>query len=92
MIIFDIEEEGLCLVNDSEYGLVVYVYICDLGCVFCIVEGFEYGIVGINDGLFSLVVLYVFFGGMKNSGVGCEGGYWGLEEYFEIKFVLFGFF
>ena len=55
-----------------------------------VAEALEYGIVGINDGVPSAGAPHVPFGGMKNSGVGREGGHWGLEEYLETKFISMG--
>ena len=90
VVVFDTEEEGLRLANASEYGLAAYAYTRDLSRAFRVAEALEYGIVGINDGLPSAGAPHVPFGGMKNSGVGREGGHWGLEEYLETKFVSLG--
>ena len=90
VVVFDTEEEGLRLANDSEFGLAAYAYTTDLSRAWRVAEGLEYGIVGINDGLPSAGSPHVPFGGMKNSGVGREGGHWGLEEYLEIKFISMG--
>lgn len=90
VVVFDTEEEGLRLANNSEYGLAAYAYTKDLSRAWRVAEGLEYGIVGLNDGLPSANSPHVPFGGMKNSGVGREGGHWGLEEYLEIKYISMG--
>jgi succinate-semialdehyde dehydrogenase/glutarate-semialdehyde dehydrogenase len=90
VIVFDSEEEGLRLANASEYGLAAYAYTRDLSRAWRVAEALEYGIVGINDGMPSAAAPHVPFGGMKNSGVGREGGHWGLEEYLETKFISMG--
>lgn len=87
VVIFDTEEEALRLANDSEFGLAAYAYTHDLGRAWRVAEGLEYGIVGINDGLPTANSPQVPFGGMKHSGVGREGGPWGLDEYLEHKFI-----
>ncbi|MCR1286764.1 NAD-dependent succinate-semialdehyde dehydrogenase [Shouchella clausii] len=71
--------------NHSPYGLAAYVYSNDLSEAVTIAEGLEYGIVGLNDGLPS--VAQAPFGGMKESGLGREGGHWGIEEYVEVKYI-----
>ncbi|WP_216323459.1 NAD-dependent succinate-semialdehyde dehydrogenase [Deinococcus aestuarii] len=90
VVVFDTEEEGLRLANDSEYGLAAYAYTRDLSRAWRVAEALEYGIVGINDGVPSAGAPHVPFGGMKNSGVGREGGHWGLDEYLETKFISMG--
>ncbi|WP_189068554.1 NAD-dependent succinate-semialdehyde dehydrogenase [Deinococcus radiotolerans] len=90
VVVFDTEEEGLALANASEYGLAAYAYTRDLSRAFRVAEALEYGIVGINDGVPSAAAPQMPFGGMKNSGVGREGGHWGLEEYLEVKYVSLG--
>ncbi|WP_291426699.1 NAD-dependent succinate-semialdehyde dehydrogenase [Deinococcus sp.] len=87
VVIFDTEEEALRLANDSEFGLAAYAYTNDLSRAWRVAEALQYGIVGINDGGPTAVAPHVPFGGMKNSGVGREGGHWGLEEYLETKFI-----
>ncbi|UBV44656.1 NAD-dependent succinate-semialdehyde dehydrogenase (plasmid) [Deinococcus taeanensis] len=90
VVVFETEEEALRLANDSEYGLAAYAYTRDLSRAWRVAEALEYGIVGINDGVPSAAAPHVPFGGMKNSGVGREGGRWGLEEYLETKFISMG--
>ncbi|GIN13343.1 NAD-dependent succinate-semialdehyde dehydrogenase [Shouchella clausii] len=78
-------EEVIERANHSPYGLAAYVYSNDLSEAVAIAEGLEYGIVGLNDGLPS--VAQAPFGGMKESGLGREGGHWGIEEYVEVKYI-----
>jgi succinate-semialdehyde dehydrogenase/glutarate-semialdehyde dehydrogenase len=78
------EEEALRWANDTEYGLVAYVYTRDLGRAFRVMEGLEYGMVGLNRGIVSDPAAP--FGGVKHSGFGREGGFEGIEEYLETKY------
>jgi succinate-semialdehyde dehydrogenase / glutarate-semialdehyde dehydrogenase len=82
---FDSEEEAVAAANDTEYGLVSYVYTRDLKRALRVVEGLETGMVGLNQGMVSNAAAP--FGGIKQSGFGREGGYEGIEEYLETKYV-----
>jgi len=85
---FRSEDEALRLANDTEFGLAAYFYGRDVGRVWRVAEGLEYGIVGINTGLISTEVAP--FGGMKESGLGREGSKYGIEEFLEIKYLCLG--
>ncbi len=85
---FTTEEEGLRLANDTEFGLAAYFYARDIGRIFRVAEGLEYGIIGINEGIISTEVAP--FGGMKSSGLGREGSKYGIEDYLEIKYLALG--
>lgn len=85
---FSTEKEAIDLANDTPFGLASYFYARDLGRVFRVAEALEYGIVGINEGLISTPE--VPFGGVKESGLGREGGHNGIEEYLEIKYMALG--
>jgi succinate-semialdehyde dehydrogenase/glutarate-semialdehyde dehydrogenase len=85
---FATEDEAIRLSNDTEYGLAAYFYSRDLGRVWRVSEGLEYGIVGINTGIISTEVAP--FGGMKESGIGREGSKYGVEDYLEIKYLCMG--
>lgn len=85
---FETEEEALALANDTPFGLAAYAYTRDVGRVFRIVEGLEFGMVGVNEGLISTEVAP--FGGVKASGLGREGSKYGTDEYLEIKYVALG--
>jgi succinate-semialdehyde dehydrogenase/glutarate-semialdehyde dehydrogenase len=82
---FSDEEEAIARANDTEYGLVAYVYTSDLKRALRVCEGLETGMVGLNQGMVSNAGAP--FGGVKQSGVGREGGNEGIEEYLETKYV-----
>jgi succinate-semialdehyde dehydrogenase / glutarate-semialdehyde dehydrogenase len=82
---FDSEEAAVAAANDTEFGLVAYVYTRDLKRAFRVVEGLETGMVGLNQGMVSNPAAP--FGGVKQSGFGREGGAEGIAEYLEIKYV-----
>lgn len=71
--------------NATPYGLAAYVWTRDLGRAFRIAEALDYGIVGVNDGL--PAAPHAPFGGVKFSGIGTEGGSWGLDEFLDVKYI-----
>lgn len=85
---FDTEEEAIRLANDTTYGLASYFFAGDLGRIWRVSEGLEYGMVGINTGLMSTELHP--FGGVKESGIGREGSHHGLSEYLETKYLCMG--
>ncbi|HEX6937367.1 MAG TPA: NAD-dependent succinate-semialdehyde dehydrogenase [Actinomycetes bacterium] len=82
---FESEDEALRQANDTEFGLVAYVYTSDLKRALRVVEGLQTGMVGLNRGLVSNAAAP--FGGVKASGFGREGGAEGIEEYLDTKYV-----
>ena len=82
---FDTEEQAIAAANDTEYGLVAYVYTKDVKRALRVIEGLETGMVGLNQGLVSNPAAP--FGGVKQSGFGREGGPEGIDEYVETKYV-----
>jgi succinate-semialdehyde dehydrogenase/glutarate-semialdehyde dehydrogenase len=82
---FDTEEEAIADANDTEYGLVSYVYTRDLNRAVRVCERLETGMIGLNQGIVSNPAAP--FGGVKHSGLGREGGRVGIEEFLEIKYV-----
>jgi succinate-semialdehyde dehydrogenase/glutarate-semialdehyde dehydrogenase len=82
---FDSEEEAIAKANDTEYGLVAYVFTRDIKRAIRVCEGLETGMVGLNQGMVSNAGAP--FGGVKQSGIGREGGHEGLEEFLETKYV-----
>ncbi len=84
------DAEAVGLANATPYGLAAYLWTRDLARAFRVSEALEYGLVGVNDGVPSAMAPQAPFGGMKDSGVGREGGPWGLDEYLEVKFVSMG--
>jgi succinate-semialdehyde dehydrogenase / glutarate-semialdehyde dehydrogenase len=85
---FDSEEEAVQAANATEFGLASYFYSRDVGRIFRVAEALEYGMVGINTGLISTAE--VPFGGVKQSGLGREGGRQGIEDYLEAKYLCLG--
>ena len=85
---FKSEEEAIAMANATEFGLACYFYARDIGRVWRVAEGLEYGMVGINEGIISTAEAP--FGGVKESGLGREGSHHGVEEYLEIKYLLMG--
>ncbi|WP_027859302.1 NAD-dependent succinate-semialdehyde dehydrogenase [Marinobacterium jannaschii] len=85
---FKTEEEAIAMANDTEYGLAAYIYARDVGRVWRVSEGVDFGMVGVNEvGITSDVIP---FGGMKESGQGREGSKYGLDDYLEIKYICMG--
>jgi succinate-semialdehyde dehydrogenase/glutarate-semialdehyde dehydrogenase len=82
---FSDEDEAIAAANDTEYGLVAYVYTSNLKRALRVVERLETGMVGLNQGMVSNPAAP--FGGIKQSGFGREGGREGIEEYLETKYV-----
>ena len=85
---FETEAEAIALANATEFGLASYFYSRDVGRIFRVGEALEYGMVGINTGLISTAE--VPFGGVKQSGLGREGGAQGIEDYVEVKYLCLG--
>jgi succinate-semialdehyde dehydrogenase/glutarate-semialdehyde dehydrogenase len=82
---FRTDAEAIRLANDTEYGLVAYLFTKDLSRAITMSEALEYGMVGVNQGIVSNPAAP--FGGVKSSGVGREGGFEGIDEYLETKYV-----
>ena len=85
---FKDEAEAIAMANDTEFGLASYFYARDIGRIWRVSEGLEYGIVGINTGIISNEMAP--FGGVKESGQGREGSKYGLDDYLEIKYMCIG--
>ena len=82
---FETEDEAIEAANATDFGLAAYAYTRDLGRAFRLNEGLEYGLIGINSGLITTVEAP--FGGLKESGMGKEGGSQGLEDYLSVKYT-----
>lgn len=82
------ESEAIRQANDTPYGLAAYFYARDVGRIWRVAEGLEYGMVGINTGLISTAAAP--FGGVKESGMGREGSKYGLDAFLEIKYLCLG--
>ncbi len=88
IIVFDTEDEAVAAANDTEFGLVSYLFTENIGRALRVSERLESGMVGLNTGLVSNPAAP--FGGIKQSGLGREGGRVGIEEYLETKYVAIG--
>jgi succinate-semialdehyde dehydrogenase/glutarate-semialdehyde dehydrogenase len=88
LIRFTDEAEAIRMANDTEYGLAAYAYTRDLGHAWRLAERLEYGMVGINAGVISTAE--AAFGGVKQSGLGREGGRSGIDEYLQTRYVNLG--
>ena len=82
---FETEAQAIAMANAGRAGLASYVFTRDNATLWRVSEALEYGIVGANTGLISTASAP--FGGMRESGIGREGGKHGLEEYLEVKYV-----
>ncbi|MDR1076932.1 MAG: NADP-dependent succinate-semialdehyde dehydrogenase [Xanthomonadaceae bacterium] len=82
---FHSDEEAIAFSNDTEFGLASYFYSRDIGRVWRVAEALEYGMVGINTGLISTEIAP--FGGVKQSGFGREGSYYGIDDYLVVKYL-----
>jgi succinate-semialdehyde dehydrogenase/glutarate-semialdehyde dehydrogenase len=85
---FEDEAEVIAQANATPYGLAAYFYARDIGRIWRVGEALEYGMVGINTGMISTTVAP--FGGVKESGIGREGSYYGIDEFVEIKYLCIG--
>jgi succinate-semialdehyde dehydrogenase/glutarate-semialdehyde dehydrogenase len=85
IIKFETDEEAIAMANDTPFGLAAYFYANNMSRIFKIAEALESGMVGINNSILSTEVAP--FGGVKESGIGREGSYMGIEEYVETKYL-----
>jgi len=85
---FKDEAEAIRLANDTPYGLAGYLWTKDLGRAFRVAEAMQYGIVGVNDPVPSAP--HAPFGGIKDSGIGREGGHEGLQEFLDVRYITMG--
>ncbi|BAV10022.1 succinate semialdehyde dehydrogenase [Filimonas lacunae] len=86
--VFETVEEAIALANNTEYGLAAYFFSKDVQQVWRIAEQLQYGIIGINEGIISFAE--VPFGGIKQSGYGKEGSFYGIEDYLITKYLCLG--
>ena len=85
---FDTEDQAIVAANDTDYGLAAYAYTRDLARMFRLQDQLEYGLIGINEVL--IVSPEAPFGGLKESGLGKEGSWQGIEDYLETKYTCIG--
>jgi succinate-semialdehyde dehydrogenase/glutarate-semialdehyde dehydrogenase len=85
---FKTEDEVIAMANATEYGLAAYAYTRDMGRMFRLQERMDYGLLGINE--VAIVTPEAPFGGVKESGMGREGGRQGIEDYLDLKYTCIG--
>ena len=88
ILTFRTEAEVIQLANGSPFGLAAYLWTASLRRAYQVAEALEFGIIGINDGVPSTA--QAPFGGVKMSGIGREGGHWGIDEFLDIKYLSIG--
>ncbi|MFN0179097.1 MAG: NAD-dependent succinate-semialdehyde dehydrogenase [Gemmatimonadales bacterium] len=88
VLTFSTEAEAIRQANGSPFGLAAYLWTANLRRAYQVAEALEFGIVGINDGVPSTA--QAPFGGVKMSGIGREGGHWGIDEFLDIKYLSIG--
>lgn len=87
IVVVDSDEEAVRLANDTPYGLISYIYSGNLGRALKVAEQMESGMVAVNRGVVSDPAAP--FGGYKQSGLGREGGFDGIHEFLETKYIAF---
>ncbi len=85
---FSSEDEVIAMANATDFGLAAFVYTADLGRAFRMMEGLKYGLIGINEGV--IATPEAPFGGLKQSGLGKEGGHQGIADYLDEKYIAIG--
>ncbi|MFC2990882.1 MULTISPECIES: NAD-dependent succinate-semialdehyde dehydrogenase [Halomonas] len=85
---FETDEQAIAMANATEFGLAAYFYARDYRRIWNVMEGLEYGMVAVNEGILSTELAP--FGGVKESGLGREGSHHGLDEFTELKYVCIG--
>jgi succinate-semialdehyde dehydrogenase/glutarate-semialdehyde dehydrogenase len=85
IVVTSSDEEAISLANSTEFGLISYIYSRDLARAMKVAEALESGMVAINKGIISDPAAP--FGGFKQSGLGREGGFHGIEEFLEVKYI-----
>ena len=80
---YDDDDDVIAMANDTNYGLAAYIYTTELARAMRLFEALDFGIIGIND--INPTAAAAPFGGVKESGIGREGGKEGIEEYLDVK-------
>ncbi len=88
VFVFDTEQDAVELSNNTVYGLAAYFFSQDINRIYRVMEQLEYGIIGVNEGIISHAEAP--FGGVKQSGFGKEGSFYGMEDYLVVKYVCVG--